>query len=77
MAENKENETCQPADVEKRKRDMAIMEELTELAKVRSDHNLTVVGPEEGDVADKASEELEKDIASAEKCLDVKNEKKG
>lgn len=48
VAENKENETCQPADVEKQKRDAAIIEELTELAKLRSHHNLTVVGQEEG-----------------------------
>ena len=34
MAENNESETCQPADVEKQKRDAAILEELTELAKM-------------------------------------------
>jgi hypothetical protein len=76
VAENKENETCQPADIEKQKRDAAILEELTELAKVRARHNLTFVGQEEGDVADKAGEELENDIARAEKCLDPKAAKK-
>lgn len=72
MAEKNEKETCQPEEVEKRKRDMAILEELTELAKVRARHNLTFVGQEEGDVADRAGEELEKDIADAEKCLNDK-----
>lgn len=72
MAEKHENETCQTDEIERLKRQKAILEELAELAKVRARHNLTVVGQEESDVADKAGEEFEKEIASAEKCLDNK-----
>ena len=76
MSEKNEKETCLPEEEEKRKREHAILEELTALAKVRSRHNLTFVGQDEGDVADKKGEGFEKDITDAEKCLDDKPESK-
>lgn len=76
MAEDRDRQQCGPPEEEERKRDMAILEELTELEKLRRRHNWTFVGQEEGDVADKASDELNKDIESAERCLEVKPKRK-
>jgi hypothetical protein len=76
VTEENEKETCQSEEEEKRKRDKAILEELTELAKIRNRHNLTFVGQEEGDIADMVVEQLEKDIKDAEKCLNDKPEEK-
>jgi hypothetical protein len=76
VAYHSDKQQCGPPEEEKRKRDMAIMAELTELEKVRRRHNWTFVGQHEGDITDKASEALNKDIESAERCLVVKPKRK-
>ncbi len=76
VANINEEQACGTPEEEKRKRDKAIMEELAELEKLRRRHNLTFVSQEEGDVAEKASEELNRDIESAERCLSEKPRKK-
>ena len=76
MANDNKERACGTPEEEKRKRDMAILQELTELEKLRRRHNLTFVGQEEGDVAEKATEELNKDIESAEHCLIQKPKRK-
>ncbi len=77
MAQDKNKEQCEPTtEEEKRKRDMAILEELTELEKLRRRHNLTFVGQEEGDIANRAADELTENVDAAEKCLDDEEKKK-